>query len=333
MNFFIIVLVTLIVFFSFKKSILLGILALILGVAYIIYILYPRFFAARGQQAFGAGDFENAKKYSERAYKRMNFNQRMSYAYMLIRMNEEEKALEILDAYIRLKGLDIKSKNIAKRQRSLAYYKLGRYEEALRDACDAYEAGYTTKTLYGLMGMLMLVLNKDLEKTTKFCEEAYNYDEDDRDIQDNMSICYYLQGDYEMAKEINGYVREENPEFLEGYYHGAQIAIKLKDYKTAKELLEKTKECKRTEMTTVSETAVKSLIDMVNDLIGSKMEEAVDTPVFTLKEAIAPPDDFHYEDEDSESIYDEYNLLEDEENNGESIYDELNALEEKENEV
>ena len=329
MGFLTYLLMAVIIAFAFKSGVVYGIIASVLVLAYIIYTIIPRLQAIKAQRAFADGDFDAVKRYGEKSYKRMNFNQRMSYAYMLIKMDESERALDILNAYIRLRSLEPKNKFIAKRQRSFAYYKLGRYEEALRDGMDCYEAGYTTKTLYALMGMIMLVLNKDLEKTTKFCEEAYDYDENDRDIQDNVSICYYLQGDYEMAEEINGYVREENPEFLEGYYHGAQIAIKQGDYNKAKELLSNIDKCNRTGMTTVSEDAVNTLKKEVDDLINKRISEAFDTPVFTLKEPVAPSEDFEgYEEDDSNgsSIYDEYNELDDEEA-GESIYDELNALE------
>ncbi|MBQ7573655.1 MAG: hypothetical protein IJT23_05295 [Clostridia bacterium] len=329
MGFLTYLLMAVIIAFAFKSGVVYGIIASAMVLAYIIYNTIPRLQAIKAQRAFSDGDFDAVKRYGEKSYKRMNFNQRMSYAYMLIKMDESEKALDILNAYIRLRSLEPKNKFIAKRQRAFAYYKLGRYEEALRDGMDCYEAGYTTKTLYALMGMIMLVLNKDLEKTTKFCEEAYDYDENDRDIQDNVSICYYLQGDYEMAEEINGYVREENPEFLEGYYHGAQIATKQGDYKKAQELLSNIDKCNRTGMTTVSEDAVNTLKKEVDDLINKRISEAFDTPVFTLKEPVAPSEDFEgYEEDDSNgsSIYDEYNELDDDEA-GESIYDELNALE------
>ena len=322
-----IILGVLAVVLAFRKSVIIGIIVLAAIAAYGAYRLYPRLYAAKGQRAFNEGDYESAKMYSEKVYKRMNFNQRVSYAYMLIRMGEYDRALEILDAYIALRALDQKDKNIAKRQRCLAYYRLGRYKEALREAEEVRESGYVTNTLYGLMGMLMLVLNKDINETTKLCEEAYDYDEDDRDIQDNVAICYYLQGDYEMAKEINGYVREENPEFTEGYYHGAQIAIKRGEYREAREMLDKIPSCNRTVMTTVTEEAVKVLSDEVNDLISGKLKEPFDTPVFTLPDPVEP-DDWDYDgEEESGSIYDEYNQLTNGEEKGESIYDEINALE------
>ena len=321
------ILAVLVVVFAFRKSVIMGIIVLLAGAAYLAYRLYPMIYAAKGQQAFQAGDYAAAKEYSEKVYNRMSFNQRVSYAYMLVRMGEYDRALEILDAYISLRNLDPKDKNTAKRQRCLAYYRLGLYSEALKDAQDVREAGYVTNTLYGLMGMLMLVLGKDISETTKLCEEAYDYDEDDRDIQDNVSICYYLQGDYDMAKEINGYVREENPEFTEGYYHGAQIAVKRGEYREAREMLDKIPSCSRTVMTTVSEEAVKLLSDEVDDLISGKLKEPFDTPPFTLPEAVEPDEYDEDDEEHGESIYDEYNKLKNDEEKSESIYDEINALE------
>ncbi len=325
------ILMAAVVALAFKKGLVYGIIAAVFAAAFLIYKFIPRLQAIKAQKAFAAGDYDAVRRYGKKGYKRMNFTQRMSYAYMLIKMDESEKALEILDAYIKLKSLEEKDRYIAKRQRSLAYYKLGRYEEALRDGMDCYEAGYTTKSLYGLMGMIMLVLGKDPEETTKFCEEAYDYDEDDRDIQDNVSICYYLQGDYEMAEEINGYVREENPEFIEGYYHGAQIAVMRGDYKKAKELLSDTSKWNRTALTTVSEEAVDALRKEIDDLIDKKLDAPFQTPVFTLKEPVAPPKDFYDEEEGGGSIYDEYNALDDDREEGGSIYDEYNALKKEEN--
>ncbi|MCD8391033.1 MAG: tetratricopeptide repeat protein [Firmicutes bacterium] len=329
MNFFTAILLIVIIALAFRKSIVWGVLALVLACAYAVYLMLPRLYAMQLQKAFRDGDYEKTKAIYEKHSKRLNFQQKASYAYMLIQMGEPAEAAELMSFFIRMQGLDAKNRAIAKRQRCLAYYRLARYEEALKDARDVYEDGYMTKNMYGLMGMIMLVLDNDLAETTKFCEEAYEYDEDDRDIQDNMSICYYLQGDLDMAAEINSYVREENPEFVEGYYHGAQIFIKQKKYKEAKELLEKIPSCNRTPNTTVSEEAVMILEDEVKNLISGKVSVPAETPVFTVPEPVAPAADFYDEDDEEGSIYDEYNAAENGEKS-ESIYDEYNALEDDE---
>ncbi len=330
MGFLTYVILAVLVVLAYRKGMVWGIGVTVAAAAYAIYTLLPRWYAVMCRRAFDEKDYKKAEKYGEKGFARMNFNQKVSYAYMLVRMGKSERAIDILDSFIQLRGLDSKNKNTAKRQRCLAYYKEGRYEEALRDANEVIEDGFATKTLYGLKGMLMLVLGRDLDETTKFCEEAYEYDEDDRDIQDNMSICYYLQNDLEMAEEINGYVREENPEFIEGYYHGAQIYIKKKDYKKAQELVSKISSCSRTDMTTVSEEAVAVLKREIDGLITGEITEPEELPLFTLKDAVAPPADFNKTDTDEDesgSIYDEYNMLEDEEENEGSIYDEINELE------
>lgn len=330
MNFLTVIIMAAIVLLGFKQGIIWGIAALALVLAYAVYLIIPRWYAIRLQKAFNENDYNKTEELYAKYKKRLPFQQKASYAYMLIRMGKPEEAAKLMSEFIAMKSLDDKNRAIAKRQRCFAYYTLARYEEALRDARDVYESGYMTKNIYGLMGMIMLVLNKDISETTKFCEEAYDYDEDDRDIQDNMSICYYLQGDLDMAEEINSYVRDENPEFIEGFYHGAQIAIKRKEYKKAKELLKKIPQCTRGANTTVSEEAVAILEKETEDLLSGRISEPFETAVFTMPEAVAPPSDFFLEDDKSGgSIYDEYNSLSGDEEH-ESIYDEYNALEDDE---
>ena len=49
------------------------------------------------------------------------------------------------------------------------------------------------------------------------------------------------------------------PNFVEGFYHGIQIAMKLNKYDKAAEYAEKLKECKRSGMTTVTRKKLISL--------------------------------------------------------------------------
>ena len=55
-----------------------------------------------------------------------------------------------------------------------------------------------------MLGFFKLLRNDDLDETTKLCEEAYDYNSDDRDIKDNLSICYFRKGEYEKAEKTVG---------------------------------------------------------------------------------------------------------------------------------
>lgn len=83
----------------------------------------------------------------------------------------------------------------------MVYYKQGRLDEAIEDAQSMMNEGYRNSSVYGMLGYFKLLRNDDLDETTKLCEEAYDYNSDDRDIKDNLSICYFRKGEYEKAEK------------------------------------------------------------------------------------------------------------------------------------
>ena len=110
-----------------------------------------------------------------------------------------------------------------------------------------------------MLGYLKTLGNEPQSEVTKFCEEAYEYNSDSRDIMDNLAICYYNEGRYKEAKEISDKLIAAEPEFIEAYYHGAQIAIKCNDKERAKELTKKIDDCTRTAMTSITCEEVENL--------------------------------------------------------------------------
>ena len=147
----------------------------------------------------------------------------------------------------------------------MVYYKQGRLDEAIEDAQSMMNEGYRNSSIYGMLGYFKLLRNDYLDETTKLCEEAYDYNSDDRDIKDNLSICYFRKGEYEKAEKISDELVGAAPNFVEGFYHGIQIAMKLNKYDKAAEYAEKLKECKRSGMTTVTEEEVNKLIQEVKN--------------------------------------------------------------------
>ena len=266
MSFLMFVVGIVIVVFAFKFNLWLGFAVLAALLAYLVYSNSPTFYMTKGNMAFQAGDEEEALAWYKKAYDtgKTNVKFKSSYAYLLLRTGKADEAEEILNPIIRVKALEPAKRNMAKQQRCMVYYKQGRLDEAIEEALELYNDGYKTTNLYGMLGFFMLLADKPLDETLKICEEAYDFNKENRDILDNLSLCYYRMGRYEDAEKVSNELLETQTDFVEGYYHGAQIALKLGKNDKAKEYVEKIDSCKRSSMTTVSEEEVEALKQEVN---------------------------------------------------------------------
>lgn len=267
MKFISILVVAIAVYFAYKFSLWLGLGVTAVVVIYAIYALMPAFYEIQANKAYQAGDFNKSRDWYKKAYdtNRAKVNTKTSYAYILMRTGEMDLAETILNGIIRTKGIKTEQKNYAKQQRCMVYYKQGKLDEAIEEANEIFDNGnYKNTTLYGMLGYFKY-LTEPAEDALKFCLEAYEYNSDDRDITDNLSLCYYKIGEYEKAKELSDKIISQNPQFVEAYYHGAQIAVKCGDYSTAKEYLEKIPDCRWSNMTTVTHEEVDTLTKEVNE--------------------------------------------------------------------
>ena len=270
-----------IIIVTFKFNVFLGIAVAIVAIGVGIYNFLPTYYAINGNKAFEIGDEDRAREWYKKACEtgRANVKLKSSYAYVLLRTGYADEAEKVLDPIIRVKGLAPEKKNLAKQQRCMVYYKQGRLDEAIEDAQSMMNEGYRNSSIYGMLGYFKLLRNDDLDETTKLCEEAYDYNSDDRDIKDNLSICYFRKGEYEklwmltqqfppsapLPDKKSDELVGSAPNFVEGFYHGIQIAMKLNKYDKAAEYAEKLKECKRSGMTTVTEEEVNKLIQEVKN--------------------------------------------------------------------
>lgn len=261
MSFLYVILGVVVIAIAFKINTWLGVGILAAIAAFGIYQYLPMYYVTRGNQAFQRGDEQEAYKWYKKGYDtgRMNVKTKSSYAYLLMRLDKADEAEKILDPIIRVKGLDPKKKNVAKQQRCMVYYRQGRIKEAVDEAMELYNDGYRTSNLYGMLGYFKQLNGDDMDEVLKICEEAYEYDKDNRDILDNLALCYYKLGRYEDAEKISDELMANSDTFVEGCYHGAQIALALGKHDKAKELLSKLAECKRSAMTTITEEEIEKL--------------------------------------------------------------------------
>ena len=255
------------IYFAYKFSLWLGIAVTAAVIIYAIYAIMPALYEIQANKAYQAGDFNKSRDWYKKAVdtNRAKINTKTSYAYILMRTGDIDLAETVLNGIIRTKGVKPAEKNYAKQQRCMVYFKQGKLDEAIEEANEIFDDGnYKNTTLYGMLGYFKY-LTEPVEDALKFCLEAYEYNSDDRDITDNLSLCYYKKGDYEKAKELSDKIISQNPQFVEAYYHGAQIAVKCGEYEKAKEYLEKIPDCRWSNMTTVTHEEVEKLIEEVNE--------------------------------------------------------------------
>lgn len=253
------ILIAVCIYITLKVSTLIGLLCFVGLISFILTKSYPAYMCARANAEFLKKNYQKAFRMYEKAYKSKNrkFTVDLSYSQALLRYGKPEKALEVLDKILYLR-LTNEIKYPAKQTRSLIYYKLGRVQEAYEEAKELFEDGYTTSNMYCLVGLMMLANNEPIDETMAFCEKAYDYDNENRDIIDNLLVCYIKTNNTEKGKELADIIVKEHPDFVEAWYHAAQVYYKLGDNKKAFEYLENIKNCERSFLTTVSEEDIEN---------------------------------------------------------------------------
>lgn len=269
MTFILVILAFVIIIFSFRIHLLVGIAATVVFLCMGIYNFLPTIYKLKSRKYLYNGEYIKAKSVLQKSAEKPTARAelKMEYAYVLMRAGEFEDAERMYNNILASK-IDKSLRMRAVVQRSLCYYKIGNFDEAYSDVCELYESGYKSMNLYALLGYLKIVKAPKSQETYDFCAEAYDYADDERDICDNMIICLYNRGEYYQAKEISDKVLNDNPKFVEAWYHGAQIDVALGDYESAKDKIEQIDYCNRSSMTTVSEQEILNLKNEINIKFG-----------------------------------------------------------------
>ncbi len=266
-----IIIILAVVVFAFICNPIAGCIVSAAIIAYSIYTMIPTFYRIKGKSFFSQGNYSDAKRMYKKAVNtgRAKLDLKIEYAYILMRTGDFQDAEGMLNSILCNRAIkpDVRGRTIL--QRCMCYYKQGNINEAVQDAKELYDEGFRSIMMYETLGYFKTVLEPDSQETFDFCMEAYEYADDDRDICDNLLICYYNRGEYKKAREISNTILEGNPKFVEAWYHAAQIDYKLKEYDAAIEKLEHIKDCNRSHMTTISEEEIESLRSEIKSAKGS----------------------------------------------------------------
>ncbi len=217
---------------AFATNILFGVIAILAVALYYYFRRYATLCYMMGMRAYGMQDINGSFRWFERAEKKgMNVNQKITYAYYLMREGRVERSEALLNSILAFSQKpDVKY--VAKSNHAILMLKTGRVAEALEELEEIFPV-YKNSTIYGSLGYLYIITG-DMEKAKVFNHEAYDYNKEDAVILDNMVQLYNKLEDYETAYGYACELMEKNPTFIEAYYNAAIAEIALGKNEEAK---------------------------------------------------------------------------------------------------
>lgn len=199
--------------------------------------------AAAAQYRYGMGNADAALKMYAFADKfgKMKFAHRVRYAYLTLKEGDVEKANKLFN----LIGMDkLKPEERAKLKEShaLVMWKMGEVQDAI-EMLEYVSENYPSTTTYGSLGY-MYAYSGNLEKALEYNLEAYDYNDSDAIIVDNLAYTYLRLKDYEKAKEYYEKLFALDPKFPEGYFEYGKYLVSSGEREKGIELVKKALSCR-----------------------------------------------------------------------------------------
>lgn len=117
----------------------------------------------------------------------------------------------------------------------IALWKLGEISQSVQVLRSVFDQG-KNGMIYGTLGCVLI--DHDLDEAERFNLEAYDYDEDDAVVLDNLGQIYYRKGDLERARRYLKRALERRPTQADSLYTLALIERDEGNWENAQHLLE-----------------------------------------------------------------------------------------------
>lgn len=212
------IIISFIIFTAFTKHVLLGILAIIIYLAYLIYKKRNNIFASLANSAHLKGDTELSLKWLDRAYQVDPKHHQIviTYGYNLLKYGHFDHAEKVLEQLITPNSTPSHRSSI-NMNLALVRWKQNRLEEAI-SMLEVINERMKTSVLYGSLGYLYIEQG-NLERALTYNLEAYDYNETNTVILDNLGLNYIQLNEWNKAEDIYNKLIPLKPKFPEAYYH------------------------------------------------------------------------------------------------------------------
>jgi len=244
----------------FKSNILLGLLGLIIYISVSLYLSRAAVFTTIGSSNYSKGNIDKAIEWFDKAYKsgKMSITSVTSYAYILLKTGFIDNSESILTNALKT-GTNEDSINQLKSIYALVLWKRKKIDEATQMLEELIKV-YSTTSVYGSLGYF-LILKGDLEKALAFNLEAFEYNNSDKIIQDNLGQTYLALEQFEKSREIYESLIATNPTFPEAYYNFGQLLEKLNQPEEAIEMYKRALDAKFSFLSTLSKEEIQEKLN------------------------------------------------------------------------
>ena len=242
-----------------RVSALLGLIMTVVVLGIVIYRKFTVLCTAVAMRNYTTGKKGKAFSWFERAYKKgMTSQQKVTYAYYLLREGMVEKAEQVYNSMLAFGGIKPEDKKYIKTNQAILYLKTGRVNEAVEIWEELFPT-YKNTSIYGSLGY-GYILQGDLEKAEAFCREGYDFNSDNAVILDNMIQIHTKKGEFAEAEKYADELLAKNPNFIEGFYDIAVVFSKVGRIDEAKDCLSKALAIEPSFLTNISHETVNELL-------------------------------------------------------------------------
>lgn len=196
-------------------------------------------YVIKANLAFQKGNSQEVLDFLGKAYKTGSAKASVvsTYGYMLLKHGRLDEAISIFTEQFNSSELSATEKFDVQANYALALWKKGQINEAI-SLLEKVIASYKNTNIYGSLGYLYN-LNGNLDKALKFNLEAYDYNNTNGIILDNLGETYFLLSDFENADKVFKELMALNPKFPEAFYDYALVLEKMGDTEKCIEYLNK----------------------------------------------------------------------------------------------
>jgi len=216
-----IILPFIIVWFAFSKGGLqLGFLVSLALIIINIVIYLPNIYVSLANFNYKKNN-QKTFQYLEKAYKtgKMKPKHILYYSYLCLRECKTDKAERLLNVIFAHKRSP-EIYNQARINLSILLWKQNKLDGAIALLEDTIKE-YKSSIIYGNLGYF-LILKGEYKKALDFNLEAYDYNQEDAVISDNLAQSYYYMGLYQKSEEIYEELMKKNPQFPIPHYNYAK---------------------------------------------------------------------------------------------------------------